>query len=305
MFGVGMGLLLSTPGGCGGPGEVPGSFAAMKPEALFLVRNELFSVRLDGTLRTSLGLVGDNGVRTGWPRRLPDGRAIVLGDNAGSVYPYYQAGDRMLRLARSGVSMKDSLCGVSVQGEPRMVLTTTPYAPADSVFTHSVIERIDVDDPLPVLLHAERAARISDPAPYGEGRVVAVISDAAGSAVVSLDVDTPDRHSEPTQLAYVAAPYRAVMPNALPDGRVVYLVVDSRNSDEVYPTGDLWIGEPDGTQHAAGMGGIVALTVVNEKIIFEVQHGDTFSDLEATNLVDPAVNLTNTPYVSEHLGWSE
>ncbi|MEO6951941.1 MAG: hypothetical protein ABI321_09025 [Polyangia bacterium] len=293
-------LLACALTACSSPGEVPGSFSAEQPEALFLVHNELYSVRLDGTRRSSLGLVGDNRARAGWPRRLPDGRAIVLGDDSGSIYPYYQADDRLLRLARSDVSINDALCGVSVQGASRLILTATPYVP-----TYSVIERIDVDDPAPAIMHTERTARISDPAAYGEGRIVAVISDASGSAVVSLDVDMPDSSSEPTQLAYVDAPYRAITPSALPDGRVVYLVVDSRDVDDLYPPGDMWIIEPDGTQHAADMGGIVALTVVDDRIVFEVQHGNQFSDLEATNLRDPAVNLTNTAYASEHLGWSD
>lgn len=293
-------LAAGALGACSGAGPVPESFSAAKPQALFLVHNELFTIRLDGTQRTSLGLVGDNRNRTGWPRRLPDGRAIVLGDDSGSIFPYYQAGDRLLRLASSDVSINDSLCGVSLKGESRLVLTTTPSVP-----TYSILERIDVDDPAPALMHAERSARISDPAPLDEGRVVAVISDDAGSSIVALDIDRPDADTEPTQLAYVDAPYRAVTPNALPDGRVVYLVVDSRAVGDTYPAGNMWIIERDGTQHAAGMSGIVALTVVEDKVIYEVQTGGTRSDLQATNLVDPAVNLTSTPYVSEHLGWSD
>jgi hypothetical protein len=39
-------------------------------------------------------------------------------------------------------------------------------------------------------------------------------------------------------------------------------------------------------------------------VVYEVGGADGVSDLVRTDLVGPPVNITNTPYVSEHLGWS-
>lgn len=285
----------------GGTGDAPPPFAERSaPEALFLVHNELFSIRLDGTDRQSLGLVGDNKWRTGWPRKLPDGRAIALGDDGGAIYPYFAAGDRMLRLSNDNVTLNDSLCGVSVGGEARMIITTTPFIP-----TRTAVERVNVDNPALEMMHLERAALIANPAPYADGSVVAVRYADTGTELVVIDVATPmSANKQPQVLAHVDLPYYAASPARLADGRVVYIRLDSRQGQDLQP-GEMWVVETDGTTHAVGIDGIINLLVMGNYVVYESAGMKSFSDIVATNLVDPPVNVTNTPYISEHIGWSD
>lgn len=287
--------------GCEGTGAAPPMFDdRASVEALFLVHNELFSIRLDGTDRHSLGSVGENRHRTGWPRRLPDGRAIALGDAGGAIFPYFESNGRMVRLTSKNVTLNDSLCGVSVGGAPRMVLTTTPFVP-----TRTAVERFDLDNPSPELMHVERSGLISHPAPFDDGRIVAIRTDSEGTSVVVLDVDAPASSSQtPAHLAFVDLPYIAASPARLWDGRVVFIRLDSRD-DRDLQAGQLWIIEHSGVAHPAGVDGIVNLVVLGDKLIYEVAGMNHISDLVASNLVDAPVNFTNTPTVSEHLGWSD
>ncbi len=287
---------------CSGTGDAPPLFSDRSAiEAVFLVHNELFSIRVDGTDRHSLGLVGDNRYRTGWPRRLPDGRAIALGDEVGAIFPYFESNGRMVRLTSSNVTLNDSLCGVNVGGASRMVLTTTPFVP-----TRTAVERVNVDAPAPELMHIERQALISHPAPYDDGRVVAVRSDAWGTALVIIDVDTPasDTKVPLLHLAFIDPPYMAISPARLPDGRVVFIRLDSREDLDMQ-AGELWVVETSGVAHRTGVDGIVNLIVIGDKVIYESAGMNHVSDLVASNLRDPPVNFTNTPYISEHLGWSD
>jgi hypothetical protein len=291
--------VLST--GCSGTGQAPPLFTDRSAtEALFLVHNELFSIRIDGTDRRSIGLVGDNRFRAGWPRRLPDGRAIVLGDETGAIFPYFESNGRMVRITTMNVTLNDSLCGVTVGGASRMVLTTTPFVP-----TKTSVERLNVDDPSPELMHVEHDALISHPAPYDDGRIVAVRTDWTGTSIVVLDVEAPASADKTAHhLAFVQPPYVAASPARLPDGRVVFLRLDSRDDLDLQ-AGELWVIDQPGQARATGINGIVNMIVVGDKVIYESAGMNHISDLVASNLVDPPVNFTNTPTVSEHLGWSD
>jgi hypothetical protein len=297
-------LTLTLTAGCGGTGVAPGSFSERaSPEALFLVHNELFSIRLDGTDRKSLGLIGDNKWRTGYPRILPDGRAIALGDENGAIFPYYASpnDDRMLRLSNSNVTINDSVCGVSIMGMPQMVLTSTPFVP-----THTAVDRVDLNDPSPEMMHFERSALIANPAPYGDNHVVAVRYGDSGTDIVVIDVMMPLSNSKvPVVLTHVDAPYYAASPGRLPDGRVVYIRLDSREQTNDLLPGEMWLVDVDGSTRKVGIDNIVSLYVVEGYVVYEAVGDGRYSDIVATNFVDPPVNVTSTPYISEHIGWSD
>src|SRR6185295_18476595 len=88
-FGQVAAVVLVVASGCGPTDRAPPAFGTSSlPEVVFLVHNELQAIRIDGTNRRSLGLVGDDKYRTGWPRPLPDGRIAVLGDETGGIFPY-------------------------------------------------------------------------------------------------------------------------------------------------------------------------------------------------------------------------
>jgi hypothetical protein len=287
--------------GCGSGDAPPGFDVRSSPQTLFLVHDELFSIRLDGTDRTSLGKVGDNKWRTGFPRLLADGRAIALGDDTGAIYPYFQQGDRMVRLSNNNVTLNDSVCGAKVMGRAEMVMTTTPFIP-----TRTAVERVDLDDPSsPELMHLERAALIANPAPYGDGRVVAVRYTDTNTEIVVIDVEQPiSTQKQPKVLATVELPYYAGSPARLADGRVAYIRLDTRIDADLQP-GQMWIVETGGESHAAGVDNIISLVAVEDYLVYEAAGGNHFSDIVANNLRDPPVNVTSTPYVSEHLGWSD
>ncbi len=294
-------MILACLAGCAGTGDAPPPFDERQAaQAVFLVHDELFSIRLDGTDRRSLGIVGDNKWRTGWPRRLPDGRAAVLGDDAGAIFPYYEMGGRILRLSGENVTLNDSLCGVTVGGEPRMVITTTPFVP-----TRTAVQRVNLDDPAPELMHLERFGLIAHPAPYADGQVVAARYSPAGTQIVVLDVArSRATSSAPQALAFVDPPYFGASPARLADGRVIFLRLDSRQDTDLQP-GDVWIVEADGTTRPVGLDGVINLIVIGDRVVYETVGPHGFTDVMASNLVDPPVNVTATPYVSEHLGWSD
>jgi len=120
-----------------------------------------------------------------------------------------------------------------------------------------------------------------------------------------IDVAAPMSASKlPLVLAHVDLPYYAASPARLADGRVVYIRLDSREGQDLQP-GEMWIVGTDGTTHAVGIDGIINLMVLGNYVVYETAGMKRFSDIVATNLVDPPVNVTNTPYISEHLGWSD
>ena len=94
-------------------------------------------------------------------------------------------------------------------------------------------------------------------------------------------------------------------PARLPDGRVLFIRVDSR---DIYddPIGEIWEIPLSGEPRATGLTDVAALVVVDDKVIYELVSDATgHTDLMVSDLSGKmSSNLTNTPYVDEHLGWS-
>jgi hypothetical protein len=295
--------LLVAALGCGRDDPPPPSLVAgMAPPLLFVVHNELWRIRLDGTGRRSLGTVGDDRHRTGWPRFLPDGRAALLADDTGAIFPWVgPRGDGTFeRLPQMNVTLNDSLCGVTVAGASRLVFTTTPFLP-----TRTTVERMDPDQPALEPVGFEPDGVISNPAPYDDGRVLVIRTVRGAAKVELLDVSGAAYRSGQSQvLAQVPEPYQATSPARLPDGRVVFIRVDPRDVTDT-AVGEMFVIEVDGTVHTTGATGVLALEVIGDQVIYEEGGATQVSDLIQTDLVNPPVNITNTPFISEHLDWSD
>lgn len=289
--------------GCGQSDPAPGNLGeSTVPEVLYLVHNEVRAIRLDGTARRSLGPVGDDKRRTGFPRFLPDGRVVVLGDETGGIFPYVGAheGGTFMRLPMTNVTLHDSLCGVSVGGEPRLVFTTTPFVP-----TRTLLQRVNVDDPRLEPVDVQQDGVIVNPAPYDEGRVVIAREVGAVTSIEIVDVaGAAYEKGSSVRLASIDLPYIAASPSRLSDGRVVFLLIDTRPDFDL-PVGDVWVIELDGTVHATGITRVIAVEAVGNQVVYEANGADGWSDLIATDLVHAPSNITHTSDVNEHLGWSD
>ncbi len=313
-------LGMAVVAGCGNYDAAPPSFSeASQPEVLFLVRTEVMSIRLDGTVRRSLGNVGDDRHRTGFPRFLPDGRVAVLADDTGGIFPFVGSplGGDFKRLPNMNVTLNDALCGVTVGGQSRLVFTTSPFTPFWPMATR--LYRMDVDNPQ---LEAvgfqssgpnDQAGAITEPAPYDDGRVVAVRTlrpDGLTPGVSSVELLRVDRAFDHDQaqtsekLATLADGLLAHAPARLPDGRVVFIRV---NPDGVSDTdvGEMLVIGLDNQVSSTGLVGVLALEVVGDQIVYETGGADGVSDLVMSDLTHAPVNITNTPFVSEHIGWSD
>src|SRR4051812_29033202 len=95
-------------------------------EVVYLVHNELWSIGLDGTRAHRLATVGDDPRRTGFARRLPDGRNALLADDTGAIFPYVESDGGFQPIGATNVTLHDALCGVAVAGQPALVYTITP-----------------------------------------------------------------------------------------------------------------------------------------------------------------------------------
>jgi hypothetical protein len=307
-------VLGGASAGCNATGDnAPPSLSALSaPEVLFLVRNEVFSIRLDGTERRSLGKVGDNLHRTGFPRLLPDGRFAVLADDEGAIYPWVSEGGRSwMRLPLMNVSFNDALCGVRIDGVPHVVFTSSPTTPL--LPTWSRVHRIDPDEVRLETVLVETGGQITDPAPYADGQIVAVRvtrgseTDLGYSTVEVLPVGVLEGRRDGIDarrvLATVGNGLLAASPARLDDGRVVFL---KRRPGGITPkdVGQLVVIELDGTLRETDIVGVAALVAVGNRVVYEIGGASDVPDLVATDLVSPPVNVTNTPFVGEHLGWS-
>ena len=105
-------------------------------------------------------------------------------------------------------------------------------------------------------------------------------------------------------LATVEWPWLATSPARLPDGRVVFIKVDPLSITEEM-VGQLMVVGLDGALRPTELTGVSALVVVGDKVVYEAGGANHVSDLIVTDLAGASVNLTNTPFVSEHLGWSD
>jgi len=303
-------LLLGTVlVGCGGRDPAPPTLSeSYSPEVLFLVRNEVLSIRLDGTNRRSLALVGDNRYRTGFPRFLPDGRVAVLADDTGGIFPFVgEASGKggFTKLAPTNVTYHDALCGVRVGGHSRLIFTNTPWTPFLPLEAGLFV--MDVDDPQLVRVHAEFGGGLSTPAPYDDGRVLVVRATRETSfqpGTATIEVLRADDSDDKMVLATLKPGYTATSPARLPDGRVVFIrsVLGGYSASDL---GEMFVIERDGAVHSTNLTGVVALLVVGDRVVYEVGGMDDVSDLVMTDLATPPVNITNTRYVSEHLAWSD
>ena len=142
---------------------------------------------------------------------------------------------------------------------------------------------------------------VSEPAPWGDGAVLVV---RAARGQVTLEILDVTGAGTRELLATVDAPYSAHAPARLPDGRVVFVRTDPRDSTDT-AIGELFVLERSGSVRSSGITGVRALVVVGGEIVYEVGGADGVTDLVRTNLVDPPLNLTRSPTVAEHLGWSD
>jgi hypothetical protein len=306
-------LLAATGCNATGDGAPPSLQKLAAPEIVFLVRNEVFSIRLDGTERRSLGKVGDNLHRTGFPRLLPDGRMAVLADDDGAIFPWVSEGNgAWMRLPQMNVSFNDALCGVRINGVPHVVFTASPTSTILPMWTR--VHRIDPDEVRLETVLVESGGQIADPAPYGDNEIIAVrntrtsSSDVGVSTVEVLPVDVLEGRRDGLDARRVLASveggtHLAAAPARLDDGRVVFLV---RRPGGIAPkdVGELFVIERDGTVRSTGVVGVQALVAVGNRVVYEAGGATDVPDLVASDLVNPPVNVTNTPFVGEHLGWS-
>ena len=289
--------------GCGSGDPAPPSLGvSTSPELLFLVKNELWTIRIDGTRRESRGTVGDDRHRTGWPRLMPDQRIALLADETGGIFPYVgpHEGGYFTRLAETNVTLHDSLCGVNIGGESRMVLTTTPFVP-----THGTLFRIDLDDPRMEAVDHESMGVILNPAPYDDGRVLAVRVTDGQTHIELIDVSGPAFQVASSEvLATLFPPFLAQQPARLPDGRVLFI---RYNPDGVSDSdiGELFVIDTNHAMYSTGVTGVLGLEAVGNGVVYEAAGGGEFTDLVYTDLMHAPVNVTNTPYLSEHIGWSD
>src|SRR2546423_11123914 len=84
-------------------------------DVAYLVHNQLWSIGLDGTRAHLVATVGDDARRTGFPRRLSDGRAALLADDTGAIFPFVQSDSGGFRTLRdTHVTLHDALCGTTI-----------------------------------------------------------------------------------------------------------------------------------------------------------------------------------------------
>lgn len=293
---VALWLAAALAGGCAAPSPPPLTPAGAPETVFYLVHHELWRIALDGSGRTRIASVGDDAYRTAFPRRLADGRAALLADDTGAIYPYVAGDDGSFRrVGATNVTVHDALGTVAVGGAPAMVYTVTPFAGG-----RSTLMRAGVDGNA-AFVSATLDGVVTEPAAWDDGAVLVV--RAAGGATTIEIVDVAGGGTREL-LATIDAPYSAHAPARLPDGRVVFVRVDPRDVTDT-AIGELFVLERGGQARTTGITGVRALVVVGDQVVYEIGGADGVTDLVRTNLVDAPVNVTRTPYTSEHLGWSD
>jgi hypothetical protein len=280
-------LLLLATVGCSRTPRIPDG--GVTADLLYLIHNQLWRGA------TRLGTVGDDPQRTGFPRALGDGRIALLADDTGAIYPYVgpSLGDgRSFRsVGDNNVTLHDALCAVATS----LVFTVTPFDGSSAR-----LMRADAGG-IVTAVAVEGEGRVVEPAAWDDSAVLAVRSARGAVTVEILDV-AGGRTRE--LLATIDPPYGAHAPARLPDGRVVFVRTDPRDSTDT-AVGELFVLERGGVARSTGITGVRALVVVGSDVVYEVGGADGITDLVRTDLVGAPVNLTRTPYVSEHLGWSD
>lgn len=283
--------------GCGPTPPQPGDGGqTVSGEVVYLVHNQLWRIGLDGAGAARLATVGDDPHRTAFPRRLADGRLAVLADDTGVIYPYVLGGAAASKVGVNNVSVHDALAAATIGGAPALVYTVTPFAGGKAKLL-----RADDAGGTARAVAIENDGLVSEPAPWDDGSVLVVRSARGQVTVEILDIAGGGARQV---LATVDAPYSAHAPARLPDGRVVFVRTDPRDSTDT-AIGELFVLDRGGAARSTGITGVLALVAVGGEIVYETGGADGVTDLVRTNLVDPPVNLTRTPTVSEHLGWSD
>jgi len=286
-------LALLVVAGCGP--RMPGPDGNMAAEVVYLVHNELWHVGLDGSGAARIGAVGDDAFRTGFPRRLSDGRLALLADDTGAIHPYLYEG-RAARPIGGAVTLWDALTSATVGGAAALVYTMTPFSGG-----HAQLMRADPVAGDTRVVAAEPDGFVAEPAPWDDGSVL-VVRHARGQ--VTLEILSVSGNGAREVLATIDAPYGAHAPARLPDGRVVFVRTDPRDSTDT-AIGELFVLDRGGAARTTGITGVRALVVAGDSVVYEIGGADGITDLVRTNLMDRPVNLTKTPTVSEHLGWSD
>jgi len=286
--------------GCGDATRAPDA-TDQSPQIVYLVQNQLFGIRADGTNRRSFGAVGDDRERAGYPRLLPDGRISVLGDRVGRVFPYTTVGDRTFdRVGDDGVSLGDGACGVTLHGEARLVYFATDLYEGGAMTSTGFLVATDGGAPVP--FGSLDGAGLFGPSPDGDGHLLVLHSPLAGDDEIwRVDLARgQDGLDDPEIVARIPFPRVALSPSRLTDGRIAYVQFDLRSPDHI---GEIWLVE-HGTTRPTGILGVDDAIAVGDRVVYEASGGDHISDLLVTDLAHPAYNITNTPSLAEHLGWS-
>ena len=283
--------------GCGTGPTPPDGGSTVAGEVVYLVHNEVWRVGLDGGGAARLATVGDDPYRTGFARTLPDGTVALLGDDTGEIFPYLLDGASSRAVGTVNLSVYDALGGVTVGGAPALVYTVTPFAGGRS----RVWRAPAAGGAAPSAVAVENDGLVSEPSAWDDGHVLVVRNAREQVTIELLDVTGAGTREV---LATVDAPYLAHAPARLPDGRVVFVRTDPRDSTDT-AIGELFVLDRGGAARSTGITGVVDLVVVGDQIVYEVGGADGVTDLVRTDLVDPPVNLTRTPTIAEHLGWSD
>jgi len=299
---------VGLPGATNAADAPPALETLETPQVLFLVRNEVFSIRFDGTARRSLGKVGDDRHRTAWPRFLTDGRVAVLANDTGAIFPYVGTlkGNDFVQLPMMNVSVNDSLCGITVEGQPRILFSASPTRPL--LPTYNRLYRTSTDETRIVTVAVTSNGALTDPSAYDDGRVLVVRSanrmTEAELGTVTVEIVSVSGKDDPIVLATMPRNFFAANPVKLDDGRVVFIrrVLDGYSERDL---GEMFVIERDGTIHTTDLVGVVGLVAAGNSIVYETGGATGVTDLVVTDLLHPPKNVTNSPYVAEHLTWSD
>ncbi|HEY2743649.1 MAG TPA: hypothetical protein VGL86_03465 [Polyangia bacterium] len=282
--------------GCGPTPRPPDGGGSAAQEILYLVHNDVWRIGADGSDAARLGTVGDDGWRTGFPRRLADGQLALLADDVGAIYPYLVDDGQSRAVGPTNVTIHDALCGALVGGAAALVYTVTQFDGSSSA-----LMRADPGSGVAQAVAVETGGELSEPSPWDDGSVLAVRSARGAVTVEILDVTGTSAREV---LATIDPPYSAHGAARLPDGRVVFIRTDPRDLTDT-AVGELFVLDRGGVARTTGITGVLALVVAGDDIVYEEGGADGVTDLVRTDLVGPPVNLTRTQNVAEHLGWSD